>query len=229
MDIYGLVGMGGFGREVIPMAHSYLAATNRPNNYELVFVVENLENETVINGYRVISDKVFLSCNADQKYFNIAIADSKVRERIANKMMSSGIIPFPIIASNNIIYDNNTIGEGAIFCGFTMVTSNVKIGCFFHANIYSYIAHDCVIGDFVTFAPNVHCNGRVVIEDHAYVGTGAIIKQGNDDRPIIIGKGCTVGMGAVVTKSVRPFSTVIGNPAAELIRTTQPDRRQRHP
>jgi hypothetical protein len=34
-----------------------------------------------------------------------------------------------------------------------MVTASAKIGAHFQCNIYSYVAHDCVIGDFVTFAP----------------------------------------------------------------------------
>ncbi len=92
------------------------------------------------------------------------------------------------------------------------MTSNAKIGRFFHCNLYAYVAHDCVIGDFVTFSPGVKCNGHVVIEDHAYVGTGAIIKDGTD-KPIVIGRGSIVGMGAVVTKSVAPGAIVIGNPA----------------
>ena len=99
-----------------------------------------------------------------------------------------------------------------------MITSNAQIGSFFQANIYSYVAHDCKIGDFVTFAPRVSCNGNVVIEDHAYIGTGAVIRQGTADRPIVIGSGAVVGMGAVVTKSVPPGTTVVGNPAAELQR-----------
>ena len=133
-------------------------------------------------------------------------------------MIDSNIQPFTIKASNSVILDNNDIGEGAILCSFTTITSNAKIGRFFHCNIYSYVAHDCVIGDFVTFAPSVHCNGKVVIEDYTYIGTGVVIKQGTNERPIIIGKGSVVGMGAVVTKSVPPFTTVIGNPAVELIR-----------
>ncbi len=110
----------------------------------------------------------------------------------------------------------NVIGEGAILCAYTTITSNAKIGKYFHANIYSYVAHDCVIGDFVTFAPDVHCNGGVMVEDYAYIGTGAILKQGTREKPIVIGRGAVVGMGAVVTKSVAPFTTVIGNPAAPL-------------
>lgn len=70
----------------------------------------------------------------------------------------------------------------------------------------------------MTFAPSVHCNGKVIIEDNAYIGTGVVIKQGTDHAPIIIGEGAIVGMGAVVTKSVDPFTTVVGNPAAPLER-----------
>ena len=93
------------------------------------------------------------------------------------------------------------------------LTSNIRIGRHFHAHLYSYVAHDCLFGDFGTFAPGVWCNGNIVIEEHAYIGTGAVIKQGKPGEPLVIGRGATVGMGAVVTKSVPPGATVVGNPA----------------
>ena len=215
-DIYGIIGGGGFGREVMPVAREMIEGFSGTKGYELVFVVEDLDKQTEINGHRVINESDFISLPSENKYYNIAIADYKTRERIANKMMASNIKPFTIKAANTVIYDNNNIGEGAILCPFTTVTSNAKIGRFFHANIYSYVAHDCVIGDFVTFAPNVHCNGKVEVEDYAYIGTGVVIKHGTDKKPVIIGKGSVIGMGAVVTKSIQPFTTVIGNPAVEL-------------
>jgi len=112
--------------------------------------------------------------------------------------------------------DEVCIGPGYVLSHFVTITSNVKIGLYFHANIYSYVAHDCVIGDFVTFAPGVKCNGNVVIEDHAYIGTGAVLRQGRPGAPLVIGRGATVGMGAVVTRSVPPMTTVVGNPARPL-------------
>lgn len=217
MKLYGIIGAGGFGREVMPIARDCMTMIDGLNDKEFVFVVENLDKQTVINGYKVIDEKDFLSYEADEKYFNIAIANYSVRERIANKLIKSNICPFTIQSSNVVIYDNNNIGDGAILCAFTMITSNAKIGKYFHSNIYSYVAHDCIIGDYVTFAPNVHCNGNIVIEDYAYIGTGAVIKQGSTGKPTVIGKGAVVGMGAVVTKSVPPFTTVVGSPARELI------------
>jgi len=213
MVLFGLFGSGGFGREVMPLARSCTAMLAK-GDFELVFVQDRVsEAESFCNGYRVISTEDFTAVNADRKFFNVAVADGKTRESVAERLMRSGAEPFTISAGQTVVLDGNLIGEGAILCSFTTITSNARIGRFFHANIYSYVAHDCRIGDFVTFAPSVHCNGNVVIEDFAYLGTGALIKQGVENGPLVIGKGAIVGMGAVVTKSVEPFTTVVGNPA----------------
>lgn len=223
MNLYGIIGAGGFGREVMPLAQHWMPIWNGEYGARLVFVVEDKypieQNE--INGYRVMSMTEFLKTPAAQRRFNIAIGNSRVRERIAASISADVARPFSIVAPGHVSLVGNQIGEGAILCGFTHITANAKIGRHFHGNIYSYIAHDCVIGDFVTFAPGVKCNGNVVIEDHAYIGTGAIIKQGEPGRPLVIGKGAVVGMGAVVTKSVAPGVTVVGNPARPMVKRTE--------
>jgi sugar O-acyltransferase (sialic acid O-acetyltransferase NeuD family) len=209
---YGIVGAGGFGRETMPLAYQALSPLLQAGGVELFFVVEEKCASGRVNGAIVMDMEVFLSLPGE-KYFNIAIADSIVRERISEFCEGRGARPFSIVASNVVILDANEIGYGAILSPFVTITSNAKIGKYFHANIYSYVAHDCVIGDFVTFAPGVKCNGNVVIEDHVYVGTGAVIRPGKSDRPLTIGHGAVIGMGAVVTKSVSPRVTVVGNPA----------------
>jgi len=180
-----------------------------------VFVVETGGGASV-NGHDVLELERFLAYRGGARRFCIAIADGATRRRLADRLEAAGAVPFSVQASNATVMDDNEIGDGAVLCAFTTLTSNVRIGRHFHANIYSYVAHDCVIGDFVTFAPRVSCNGRVVIEDDAYIGTGAILREGRPDRPIVIGRGAIVGMGAVVTKSVLPYTTVVGNPAALL-------------
>lgn len=51
----------------------------------------------------------------------------------------------------------------------------------------------------------------VVIEDYAFVATGAMILPG-----VKLGKGCMVGAASVVAKNVAPFMIVAGNPAKEI-------------
>jgi sugar O-acyltransferase (sialic acid O-acetyltransferase NeuD family) len=209
---YGLIGAGGYGREVMPVVRQMLSRDIERGLADLYFIEMGEVDQTTVNGYPVISLEGFLQLPGEKR-FNIAIADATARERIAARAKSSGLQPFSVIALNSVIMDANTIGEGCILSPFTTITSNARIGSFFHANIYSYVAHDCVIGDFVTFAPGVKCNGHVHVEDHAYVGTGAVMKQGTKDAPLVIGKSAIVGMGSVVTKGVPPGITVVGNPA----------------
>lgn len=217
-NIVGLVGAGGFARGIAAFVKKRIVAMSLDSleaDFEL-FLVETSPAKKNVNGYKVLSEKEFFDFSADAKYFNIAIADSRVREEIATRFIANDCEPLTFRAPSAVVYDENVIGEGAIICDNCMITSNTKIGKFFHANIYSYVEHDCEIGDYVTFAPRVSCNGRVKIENHAYIGAGAVIKEGEPGRLLVIGEGAVVGMGAVVTKDVPAHTVVVGNPARPL-------------
>lgn len=199
----------------MPLARQQWAACGEP--YQLVFVDDH-PPAAECNGHPVLTYQDWLALPASSRHINIAIANSAVRQRLAERCMADGVEFFEVRAANVVQLDGVQIGEGAILCPFVTLTSNIRIGKHFHANLYSYVEHDCVIGDYVTFAPGVKCNGNVVVEDHAYIGTGAIIRQGKPGEPLVIGRGAVVGMGAVVTKSVPPGVTVVGNPARPLIK-----------
>ncbi|MEG2695593.1 MAG: acetyltransferase, partial [Acinetobacter sp.] len=196
--LIGVYGASGFGKEVMPLVRQQFPILGKD---DFIFIDDGRAG-THLNGYSVLSYTDFIKQPVSNKLVTIAIANSSVREKLVTQLNQDNIQHLSIQASNTVVLDEVEIGEGSLLCPFTCLTSNIKIGKFFHANIYSYVAHDCVIGDYVTFAPGVKCNGNIHIEDHAYIGTGAIIKQGTPDKPLIIGKGSVVGMGAVVTKSV---------------------------
>jgi sugar O-acyltransferase (sialic acid O-acetyltransferase NeuD family) len=213
MKQIAIFGASGFGREVMPLVRQQWAHVGGP--HKLTFVDDHPPLPEC-NGHPVLSYAEWMSLPYSSRHINIAIANSAVRQQLAERCAGDGVEFFEVRAANVVQLDDVELGEGAILSSFVHLTSNIRIGKHFHANIYSYVAHDCVIGDYVTFAPGVKCNGNVVVQDHAYIGTGAVIKQGQPGRPLVIGAGALVGMGAVVTRSVPPGTTVVGNPAKPL-------------
>jgi sugar O-acyltransferase (sialic acid O-acetyltransferase NeuD family) len=213
---FGLVGAGGFGREVMPYARQSVAQQLGVREAEVqVCFIETWEpKKTVCNGRPLISLDAFLALPGDH-YFNVAVGDGAARARIVEQI-GSRAQPIAIISPHAIMLEENQIGEGVVLCPNSLVTSNTRIGKFFHANPYSSVTHDCVIGNYVTFAPGARCSGHVHIGDYAYVGAGSVIKQGTREKPLVIGALAVIGIGAVVTKDVPPGVTVVGNPSRPL-------------
>ena len=209
--LYAIYGASGCGRSLMPVARQQLARQHDAS--EIVFIDDAFARQSAVNGRRAMNYSAFKAEPAAEKAVLIAVANSRVREKLAHQLALDGIQLWSVQADNCVIMDEAQIAAGAALSPFVTIASNIKIGKCFHANLYSYVEHDCVIGDFVTFAPGVKCNGNIHIEDHAYIGAGAMIKQGMPDQPLVIGRGAIVGMGAVVTRSVPAGAVVVGNPA----------------
>lgn len=111
---------------------------------------------------------------------------------------------------------------GSLFCEFGW---NIRIGdqVFINANGVFLDAFDITIGHHVFIGPGVgiytshhaqdaaqrrqylEYGAPVVVEDDVWIGGGAIVLPG-----VTLGRGSIVGAGAVVTRSVPPFSKVLG-------------------
>lgn len=204
MSNIGIYGLGGFAKEI------YSLIKDDCDNLVCVYDIED-------NNYYKWKDKTKITTWNNFKILKkkkvvIAISNPIIRKKIYNKIQEENIDFFEVRAKNALKIGDVAIGECSIICPFTTLTTDIVIGKGFHCNIYSYVGHDCKIGDFVTFAPSVKCNGNVTIENNVYIGTGTVIKQGSLDKPLIIGENSIISAGTYINKNVPPNHLVYGNP-----------------
>ena len=108
-----------------------------------------------------------------------------------------------------VIGRNVTMREGVTMhrgTGNARGETTVGDNCMFLA--YSHVAHDCVIGDNVTFANNVMIGGHVTIGDRVIVGGGAGIHQF-----CTVGEGAFIGGLTGIAHDVIPFGLAMGSRA----------------
>lgn len=114
------------------------------------------------------------------------------------------------------------IGQGCNICAHVLIENDVRIGN--NVTVKSgvqlwdgvTVEDDVFIGPNVTFTNDLHPRSkqypeqfaRTVVKSGASVGANATILPG-----ITIGQKAMIGAGAVVTRDVPDFATVIGNPA----------------
>ncbi|WP_334195415.1 acetyltransferase [Pararhodobacter sp.] len=201
IELIGVYGASGCGRGIMPLVRA-----EHPDA-RLVFIDDG-QAPGRVNGHAITDWDGFLALQAARRAVCLAIASGSVRETLAGKCDAAGVPLIGARAASVVEMDDVQIGEGACLSPFVTLTSNIRIGRAFHANLYSYIEHDCTVGDFVTLAPGAKVNGTVTLGDHSYIGSNAVIRQG-----LSIGRAAVVGMGAVVTHDVPPGVTVVGNPA----------------
>lgn len=115
---------------------------------------------------------------------------------------------FPQIGSLII---GNYVEVGANSCIDKGALADTVIGDYTKINNLCHIAHNNVIGNNVCITGCVNISGSNIIDDDVWIAPNSSVRGW-----VHIGKGATIGMGAVVLKDVPAYETWVGNPAKKL-------------
>ena len=115
---------------------------------------------------------------------------------------------FPQIGS---LIMGDYVEVGANTCIDRGALSDTIIGDYTKINNLCHIAHNNIIGKNVSITGCVNVSGGNVIDDDVWIAPNSSLRG-----YIHLGKGCTLGMGAVATKDIPAGETWVGNPARKL-------------
>lgn len=107
------------------------------------------------------------------------------------------------------IGDDNVIRE---YCSINRGTDSggglTRLGNHNWIMAYVHIAHDCIVGDHVTFANNTTLAGHVIIEDYVILGGFTGVHQF-----CRVGRHSFSAISSVIVKDIAPYLMVAGNVA----------------
>jgi len=126
---------------------------------------------------------------------------------------------FSHIMSGSIIGERCNIGQNVVISSSVILGNNVKIQN--NVSVYTGVIceDDVFLGPSMVFTnvinPRSHVSRKneyanTIVRKGASVGANATIVCGNE-----IGEYALIGAGAVITKTVKPFALVMGNPARQ--------------
>lgn len=210
MKRLGIFGSSGFAREVgdiaIAMSYEPIYIARDKNELSLWSFSEEITVESEIDRYRDMA-------------FSIGIGENAVRKKIAERFSSH-------LEFRTLIHPDASFGHqqkaliekkrGIVVCAGARLTNNIIVGDFSVVNLNVTIGHDVVIEDFVNIAPGACISGNVHIGSECWVGTGAVINQGESSNKLKIGSRTVIGSGSVVLRPCDEDSIYVGIPAKKI-------------
>ena len=127
---------------------------------------------------------------------------------------------FSHIMSHCIIGERCNIGQNVVICPKVVLGTNVKIQN--NVSVYTGVVceDDVFLGPSMVFTNILNPRSAIVRKEHyvktlvqkgATIGANATVICG-----ITIGKYALIGAGAVVTKDVKPYALIVGNPGKQI-------------
>ena len=174
--------------------HEKINLIKKSKNSEILFAEFHNDCEYLDNNDK-ISENCFVHPSAV-----LGITGLWVRKTPENKTIKMKHVGNVVLEDGVYVDACTTIHRGTF--GSTKIKKDTHLSC--HINV----GHNCSIGTDCFIGPHVAIGGSTVIGDNVKIWQGAMIRNG-----IEICDNVVIGMGSVVTKSIKEPGTYMGSPA----------------
>ncbi|SCG78643.1 NeuD/PglB/VioB family sugar acetyltransferase [Micromonospora humi] len=207
-----IVGCGGHGREIAQVVAAVNDASTRPP-WRLVGFVDDNPSErnrkrAESTGVGYLGTVAALGHLPPETHVVLGLGDPRVRRIVGARVETYGKPVASLVHPDATVGPDLVSAEGLVVFAGGRITTNVTAGRHLHVNQNATLAHDCVVGDYVSLHPLAAVSGDCRLDTAALIGAGAVVLPGRR-----VGAGATVGAGACVVRDVPPDLVVKGVPA----------------
>ncbi len=199
----------------------FLGASN-PETIRMIAAIERVDPEFKVTGF-IDNDPTKLGSfhgypvfggfealegliKRGSKFVNLITGSTRARYETSREMAARGC-EFANFIHPSVDLTMVELGLGNYIQENVVVQAEVSIGDNSSVHMGSLIGHETSVGHSVFIAHGCSVSGKVTIGDGAFMGTHATVLP-----RIQIGRWATIGAGAVVTKDVPEYATVVGVP-----------------
>lgn len=201
-----IVGAGGFGRELLAWCRQH---PEHGCKWTVVGFLDDTTN-TVAGDVRVVGRIADYVPQGEKILLGLGMPATK--HKVVEQLRLKRAVFHEFIHPSAIIGERVSLGIGTIVCPGAVLTSDVKLGEFVTINICASVGHDAVVGDYSTLSGHCDVTGHAKVGNRVFMGSHAVITP-----KCVVGDDAVIGAGAVVFSTVRPGTTMIGNPSRQLL------------
>lgn len=204
--------MGGGGNASV-IAFAIIDAINRGDKtIEFCGFINDLDNVSKIEGFPVVGGLQDIPKLVNEEYYFINSIGKIGYQKERIKLIESLNIPvekyFTFVHPLAYVAPNVKLGHGCVVMPNVSISPGTILGNHCRVMINAIIGHNNIIGDHCFFAASSCSGGYLTIKDGVFVSLNATIREF-----LTLDSFSTVGMGAVLTKSIKKGEIWIGNPA----------------
>lgn len=203
-----IVGAGGLGRIVLDVLSQDEEVTRQYILAGFLDTRSDLDLPDELCGM-VIGSPLDYQAQPDEVFIP-AIGDPKWRKKLLEPLIQQGA-NFYSYTKKASIAARTRIGKGVFLTPGTVISTDCEIGDYSYIDTYVIVGHDVKVGAHCMIGAMSFLAGGVRVEDGVAIHPRVTVA-----KEVVLGEGCTVGIGSVVIKNVISDTTVFGNPARSI-------------